>query len=982
MTMLRRAARSFVLAISLAALTAPAFAEAPVLPAATAPRSIETTDPWIYRGTDIPQDKDWVFGTLPNGLRYAVRRNTVPPEQVSIRVRIDAGSLYEKDEEQGFAHLLEHLLFRESKYLGKAEAIPRWQRLGATFGSDTNAETTPTQTVYQLDLPNATGSSLEESFKLLSGMVRDPVLSQENINTEVPIVLAEKRERGGPGLRVADATRKLFYAGQPLADRAPIGTDATLKGATAAAVQGFHDRWYRPENTVIVVVGDADPYALAAQIEKWFADWKGKGKPVPAPDFGKPVPPAGADPANPVGETAVMVEPDLPRMLRYGLMRPYVQVIDNLEYNRGLMIDAVGQAIINRRLESRARAGGSYLFAQVMQNDVSRSTDGTYVSITPLEQDWRGALKDVRAVIADALATPPTEEEIAREVAEIDVQFASQVEQRTVIAASKLADDVVQAVDIREAVADPETVLRIFREMRARFTPQAVLEHTRALFKGDVVRAILVAPASTDGDAAQLKSALMEPVVADGGSRIAAKNVSFKDLPAIGKPQKPTAIENIGMHDIERVIFANGVRALIWPNNAEPGRVQVKVRFGSGYRGFTPQDAVYASMGQMALIGSGVGPLGQEELDRISTGRKMGFDFNIEDAVFSLTAETRGADLADQLYLFAGKLDKPRWDANPVLRAKAAARLQYESYATAPDGVLERDLDWLLANKDARFATPDPKLLDTVTPAGFRKVWEPLLQQGPVEVIMFGDFDRAQGIAALERTFGAMKARKPIPADAAARVPSFPEPNDKPYTLYHRGDPDQSAAVIAWPTGGGVPNIRESRQLEILTQVVNNRLLDAMRERTGASYAPRVSSTWPQDIAKGGRIVAMAQLNPEAVPEFFKASEGIAVDLAATPPSADELARVTEPLRQLISRASTGNGFWLYNLQGAAFDPLRVTLLRSLMNDYTQTTPQHIRDLAMKYLGSRAGWHLQVLPQPMPGMAAGSAPAATGAAGK
>lgn len=965
MTMLRRAARSFVLAFSIAVFAAPAVAQAPAV--VPAPRSIEKSDPWLYRGTDIPHDPDWVFGTLSNGLRYAVRRNTVPPEQVSIRVRIDAGSLYEKDEEQGFAHLLEHLLFRESRYLGKAEAIPRWQRLGATFGSDTNAETTPTQTVYQLDLPNATAPSLEESFKLLSGMVREPVLSQENINTEVPIVLAEKRERGGPGLRVADATRRLFYAGQPLAERAPIGTDATLKGATAAAVQAFHARWYRPENTVIVAVGDADPNALAAQIEKWFADWKGVGKPAKAPDFGKPVAPEGADPENPVGETAVVVEPDLPRMLRFGLMRPYVQVIDNLEYNRGLMIDVVAQAIINRRLESRARAGGSYLFAQVMQDDVSRSTDGTYVSITPLEENWRAALKDVRAVIADALDTPPTEEEIAREVAEIEVHFASQVEERAVIPASRLADDMVQAVDIREAVADPETVLRIFREMRGRFTPQAVQDHTRELFKGVVTRGILVAPSAADGDAAALKLALMEPVDADGGSRIAAKEVSFAELPPVGKPGKVVSTTNIGLLDIERLDFGNGVRALIWPNSAEPGRVQVKVRFGSGYRAFGPGDAVYASIGQMALIGSGVGPLGQEELDRISTGRKMGFNFAIEEAVFSLTAETRGADLADQLYLFAAKLAMPRWDANPVLRAKAAARLQYESYATAPEGLLERDLDWLLANRDPRFATPDPKTLETVTAEGFRKVWEPLLKQGPVEVLVFGDFDRAQGIAALERTFGALPSRQPIPPAAEARVPAFPEPNQAPYTLHHRGDPDQAAAAIAWPTGGGVPKIQESRQLEILTQLVNNRLLDAMRERTGASYAPRVSSTWPTDLATGGRIVAMAQLNPDAAPDFFAAAEGIAIDLAAKPPTMDELARVTEPLRQLISRASTGNGFWLYNLQGASFDPRRVVLLRSLMNDYTQTTPEHIQELAMKYLGSRAGWRLAILPAAKPG---------------
>ena len=53
--------------------------------------------PWIYEGSDVPRDKEWIFGELPNGLRYAVRSNAVPPDQVSVRVRIDAGSLHEDE---------------------------------------------------------------------------------------------------------------------------------------------------------------------------------------------------------------------------------------------------------------------------------------------------------------------------------------------------------------------------------------------------------------------------------------------------------------------------------------------------------------------------------------------------------------------------------------------------------------------------------------------------------------------------------------------------------------------------------------------------------------------------------------------------------------------------------------------------------------------------------------------------------------------
>jgi len=207
---------------------------APATPAEAlpAPRYAKPSDPWIYRGTYIPADPQWLFGEMPNGLRYAVRQNSVPPGQVSIRIRIDAGSLYETESEQGFAHLIEHLTFRESKYLGNNQAIPTWQRLGASFGSDTNAQTTPTQTVYKLDLPNVSRPALDESMKLLSGMIEAPALSDANLKTEVPIVLAERRERTGADERVAKASRETLFAGQLLAERPPIGTVETLQAAT------------------------------------------------------------------------------------------------------------------------------------------------------------------------------------------------------------------------------------------------------------------------------------------------------------------------------------------------------------------------------------------------------------------------------------------------------------------------------------------------------------------------------------------------------------------------------------------------------------------------------------------------------------------------------------------------------------------------------------------------------------------------------
>ena len=784
-----RPARRFGLFLSLLLAGA-----SPVLAREANPARAPAVQNWLYVGSDVPQDKEWIFGVLPNGLRYAVRKNGVPPQQVSIRILADAGSLYETEAQRGFAHLIEHLTFRDSKYLKSGEAIPTWQRLGATFGSDTNAETSGTQTVYKLDLPDATPSKLDETFMLLSGMITAPVFTPQGVKTEVPIVLAEMRERTGPQTRVLDGTREVFFKGQLVASRSPIGTVETLNAATPETVKAFHDKWYRPDNTVIVVAGDADPQALIARIKEWFGGWTAQGPKPAQPDFGTPAAPPGADPKNPVDGTRVLVEPGLPRVYNYAIVRPWKKHNDTIVYNQGMMIDRLALALINRRLETRARAGGSYLAASVEQQNYSRSADTTVVSITPLGDDWKAAVHDVRAVIADALATPPSAEDIAREIAEFEVAFKVPVETQETQAGSKLADDITEAVDIRETVANPDTVYGIFQRSVPLFKPAAVLAHTRAMFTGTVIRGVLVTPKATDGTAEDVRAALLAPVDAAAGIRLASGTLKFADLPALGTPGTVADAQQTGLLGSESVTLSNGVKALLWTNDAEPGRIIVRVRFGGGYAAIAPKDALYASLGENALMDSGFGKLDRNDLDRLATGRKLSLDFKIDDTAFEMSADTRPADLADQLYLMAGKLAAPRWDANPVLRARAAMAMQYESTNASPQAVLQRDAQWLLKNRDPRYAQPDPAALASVTPEDFRRVWEPLLSQGPIEIDLFGDFKREAAIAALQNTFGALTQR--TPADTSGLAPTVPAHNEEPLVLTHRGDPGTAAAMV------------------------------------------------------------------------------------------------------------------------------------------------------------------------------------------
>ncbi|HEX7854300.1 MAG TPA: insulinase family protein [Sphingobium sp.] len=922
------------------------------------PAAVSGPRPWLYENSDVPMDPAWHFGTLPNGLRWAIRNNGVPPGQVSIRVRVDAGSLMETPDERGFAHFIEHLTFRGSREVPDGEAKRIWQRLGATFGSDSNAQTTPTGTTYALDLPEANAAGLDESMKILSGMLAAPNIVPQAVDAERAVVMAEMRESLGPGVTVGNAAREFYFAGQPLARSNPIGTTESLAAAKASTLKAFHNRWYRPDRTVIAISGDIDPAIMETYVKRYFSGWKAAGKTTPDPDFGQP------DPKAP--ETRIVIEPSSPVSVGLAWLRPWHPKADTIVYNQGKLIETLALQIINRRLEQAARGGASYITASVDQQDVSRSVDGTFVTITPIGTDWKKAMDDVRAIIADATQTPPSEADIARDYAQLETAFAIGAENADTEASAQQAETMTGAVDIRETTVSAQAALDIYRSAKPLMTPQRMLEATRRMFSGEAERAMLTLPKAEPGADIALATAFKTPVEPAKDVRLAAGTVSIDALPKLGRAGTVVSRSTAGPLKIEKVTYSNGVNLLLFANRAEQEKVRINVRFGNGEQSFAPGQETGIWAAPYVLAANGIGNLGQRELDQLTNGRRMEFKFSVSENAFELAAVSRPADYKDQLRLYATKLAFPRWDAGPLNRVKAVFDAAENAATSSPDAVMGRDLSWMLRNKDNRFAPAKRDLVASMTPEKFRAIWEPRLQQGPIEVQIFGDVNADEAIKAVGETFGALPPRKDVPPPEANRELQFPAHVEAPVVLRHNGVAEQAAAVIAWPTGGGYADLKDSRQLEIVSQIINDRLFERFRSMDGAAYSPSVSNVWPLTYKNGGYLVVASQIKPDRIAAFGTIVHDIANDLASKPISDDELQRIIAPMRQLLGRASTGNAFWMSQTEGATRDPGVMPALTSFGSDLLGTTAADVQRLAKKYLVEDKSWSMIILSKDTP----------------
>jgi len=214
-------------------------------------------------------DGDVTEYTLGNGLRVVVKEDQRSPT-VAHMVWYKAGSIDEYNGTTGVAHVLEHMMFKETKTLKVGEFSERVAALG---GRD-NAFTSRDYTAYFQQLQ---AKDLGTVMALEADRMANLVLSESEFEKEIKVVMEERRWRTDD-----KATGKLYEAFMATAFQASptrtpvIGWMSDLEAMTYKDARKWYDTWYTPQNAVLVVVGAVQPAQVKAMAEKTYGKVKPK----------------------------------------------------------------------------------------------------------------------------------------------------------------------------------------------------------------------------------------------------------------------------------------------------------------------------------------------------------------------------------------------------------------------------------------------------------------------------------------------------------------------------------------------------------------------------------------------------------------------------------------------------------------------------------------------------------------------------------
>lgn len=902
---------------------------------------------WPHEQSDLSPDPEVIFERLDNGFRYVILPNAKPRDRTRLHLVVEAGSFHETPGQRGIAHFLEHMLFNGSTHFPPGELIRYFQKIGMQFGPDANARTGFYETVYDINLPASDRQSLREALLVMQDYAQGALLLPSEIERERGVILAEKRTRDSADYRTYVASLKFELAGTRFPERLPIGVEEDIRTADRSEFKSFYDTWYRPDRMILVMVGDVDPAMARELIEAQFGLMAPR---APAKEL-----PAIGTLAHGGLKTFYHHEAEL------GSTSVTVQVLDHTSrraddaaFQQQQMEEQLAGQIIRNRLNRQINQAGSPITdAGAGSGIFLRQIRYGYISADCQPDDWQDALALVEQTLRQVLQFGFTANELERVKQDYRTGLKTALAQAETRDSARLARELINSLTDDKVFRSPEQKLAFAEPLLDAVTTDDLLNRLRAVWASQqrlvmVTGNAKIAPASGSPEE-QIAAVFNRSADVAVTRPVQRDRVLFPYLeppPVEGRIAGRQEADDIG---VTMVRFQNDVRLNVKPTDFSANEVRFVLSFGQGRKGVPVDRPALAAVAEDVVNESGLGRLDKESLAQALAGKETEMTFAVEDDRFVFEGRSTPEEIELMFQLMHAAIVDPAFREDAWQLALNRYRQMYRTMLRSVDGVMSLYGWRFLSGGDPRFGLPPLEDLDGLTAADVEKWIAPALGRGFMELAVVGDVDRDAVVRLAARYLGALPQRGSDAAgDGEQPGPDFPEA--RRMTIAVPTQIDKALLVMALPTDD-IWEIGRTRRLNILAEIIAERLRLRIREKLGAAYSTSAFS-WPSRAYPGyGMLVMHIPLAVETLDLVEAEIRDILRDIRTDGVSQGELQRAVEPVLTGIKDRFRENGYWLGTvLADASRHPVQLEWSRSIMKDYAGIRRADIDDLAQRYL--------------------------------
>ena len=859
----------------------------------------------------IPTDPNVRIGKLENGLTYYIRHNELPEDRADFYIAQKVGSILEEENQRGLAHFLEHMCFNgTTNFPGKA-LINYLETIGVRFGENLNAYTSIDETVYNIaNVPVIRDGIVDSCLLILHDWANDLTLDPKEIDNERGVIHEEWRTGQGAMMRMYEQALPKAFEGSKYGHRLPIGTIEVIDNFPYQALRDYYEKWYRPDQQGIVVVGDVDVDKVEAKIKEIFS-------PIEMPaNAAERVYEKVPDNKEPI--ITIAKDKEQPSTMIY-IWHKHPATPNEAKGNIGYLVQnyifSMIAKMLNARLdELRQNANPPYIMAVTEDTDfLLAKTTQAFAGIAVSKED--GIPTAISALVREierARKFGFTASEYARAKADYLRALESAYNEREKVRNGQYVQEYIRHFIDNEPIPGIEMEYTLMNQLAPNIPVEAINSILPQLITDENIVINIFGP-DKEGMVYPTEAEILDVLNKTKAEEITAYVDKVSDEPLMKETPKAGKIVKTeeGAFGSTVLTLSNGVRVVVKNTDFKADEIRMSAFSPGGTSIFGTGEALQVKMLNSVAGLGGLGNFSNVDLEKVLAGKKASISASVNGLTERVNGSCSPKDFETLMQLVYLTFTAPRMDDAAFESFKQRTKASLANQEADPSIALVDTLNKEMYGNHPMAMRVKADMIDQIDYNRIMEMYKDRFKEaGDFTFLFVGNINLEEAKPLIETYLGGLPTinRKENFKDIKLDIQKGIRKN-----VFEKKMETPKATVLNIISGNCPLNLKNSLLMTILSQTMDMVYTETIREKEGASYG--VGTVGQINYPKEEAIF---QIVFDTDPTKREKMEQIVMTelqkVAQEGPRPEHLAKVKEFLLKKHIENSKENSYWLGQL--------------------------------------------------------------------
>ncbi len=891
----------------------------------------------------LPVDKEIIQGTLDNGVKYYIKRNSRPENRAELRLFVKAGSVQEDDNQAGLAHFVEHMAFNGTKNFKKNDLINYLESLGIKFGPELNASTGFDRTMYKLTVPTDDADILSKGFFVLEEWAHNLAFDPEEIDKERGVVIEEWRLGRGAQMRMLDKQLPVLFKGSKYAERIPIGKKEIIESADYQTIKDFYNDWYRPDLFAVAAVGDFDVNTIEKYIKEHFSGLKSPENKRELKVFNIP--------DHQETYFAIASDKEAPYTIAGIYYTRDPKSINNLNDYKDKLIHSLFYGILNDRLnELTSSPNPPFSYSYAGSERIVAAADLTVTVALVKEGGIETGLESLVREAERVRQFGFTQGELERQKTNLLRMAEKSLAEKDKTESGKIIGD----ISANFYYGDPLLSAEEKYELASQLVPEITLEEVNQVSSellSSKNRVVMISSPEREGLKIPGEEELTAVINRVSKEKLTAYTDLVAEKPLVENMPAPSPVVEWEFDDklgVTKWTLKNGVKVLLKPTDFKNDEIIFSAFSPGGSSHVSDEEFLSAQFASDMMNESGLGEYSNPELTKYLKGKIVSVNPYIDFYFEGLRGGASPADLETFFELIYATFTEPRIDSTGYLALKSKLKSTLENKSNDPMAAFYDTLSVTLSNYHFRSRPLTVDLLQEINPDKSLSVYNDRFKNaGDFTFVFVGNIDTVSFKPLVETYLGG------LPASAGREKPIDLKYKDIRGAIskeVKRGIEPKSMVAVTY-VGDMDWSRKNAYILQSLTDVLNIKLRESIREEKGGTYGVRCYDQIYRIPKSHYSINFRFGCNPERVDELVGVFKSVLDSIKTFGPDEAVMTKIKETQKRQSEVNLKNNRFWSSMLSDYLQNNENPDEMMNYDKWIDELTAEDIKNCADLYLG-------------------------------